>query len=326
MTRFVKAIVAAASLSVALGSPDADFAVPVIGYVYDAAPGQVRPLAGTPGAATVGSGVAVGAFEKALMPGDGSFAVVSSPGSDALQFLRFSGSGVETSSIENVPPTFEKASLSVGASSALLYAAGCDCVRVVSELRGAPKLLRTLSLPQGAEVRTLAVDDKATAAAIAIRIDGGSKVLLYGGDSETATAELGLWADALAFDEAGARLLVVETAARKLHLISNVAQSPTLDEILSERDGLSSPSAAAFASEGTVLLSDADAGVFVWNESGRTSRLIECLCKPSALERTASAGMYRLSALERGAVWLLDFSVETPRTFFIPAPRAEASK
>ena len=48
-----------------------------------------------------------------------------------------------------------------------------------------------------------------------------------------------LAADALAFDGAGERLLAVEKAARRVHLVSGFGESPAITEVLSERDGLS---------------------------------------------------------------------------------------
>ena len=51
MKRFVTAFLTIA-LRAAFAAPDADFAVPVIGHVYDAASHAVRRMTGTPGAAT----------------------------------------------------------------------------------------------------------------------------------------------------------------------------------------------------------------------------------------------------------------------------------
>ena len=319
MKGFVKASITTAALGIALAAPDSEFAVPVIGYVYDAAPREVRPLTGAPGAATVGAGVGIGEFDKVLTSGDGSFALVSS--ADTVRVLRFGSAGVEPGSIENVTGGFDKGALSPSGTSAVLYSAACQCVRVITDLRTTPRLARTIALAGGSELGALAVDDGA--GAIALSAD---KVFLYTRDSETPVAELPFSAEALAFDAAGQRLLAIEKAARKLHLVSNLGQSPTLTELLSEREGLANPAAAAFAANGTILVADADAGVLVWNEAERTVRRFECLCKPSLLDRTATQDLYRLSGLEGGAVWLLDLSAETPRTFFVPAPRVEESK
>jgi hypothetical protein len=208
--------------------------------------------------------------------------------------------------------------LSSSGRSALLYSSQCDCVRVLSDLRDTPKLTRTIALPQGSEVRALAMAERTGIIAIAV-----NKVLLYNTESDSPITELAVAADALAFDGAGERLLAVEKAARRVHLVSGFGESPAITEVLSERDGLSAPSAVAFGTGDTVLVADTDAGVIVWNEPNRTARLIECLCKPSALEPTAISGLYLLSGLEHGAVWLFDSSAEIPRTFFVPAKRID---
>jgi hypothetical protein len=135
------------------------------------------------------------------------------------------------------------------------------------------------------------------------------------------TSEIALVADALSFDSAGERLLAVDKTARKIHTLTSLADAPVLTELLSERDGLLSPSAAAFADNGAILVADADAGILAWNEADRTVRSVACLCKPSVVERTATPGLYRLSGFDHGAVWMLDASAETPRSFFVPGSR-----
>jgi hypothetical protein len=316
----ITAWITMAALGVAWAAPDGDFAIPVIGHVFDAGTRAVRPMTGTPGAATVGAGLVVGEFERALVPPDGSIVLASS--SEGLRLLRASTSGVEAIGIENASEPFDKGVLSPSGTSALLYSAACNCIRVISDLRGTPKLSRTISLPEAAEVRALAMSDTSSVLAVA-----AEKLLLYTGDSGTVTSEVGLVPDAISFDAAGERLLVVDKTARTIHMVTSLGESPVVAQLLTERDGLSSPSAAAFADNAFILVADADAGILLWNEADRTVRSVECACKPSAMEPTATRGLYRLSGLHHGAVWILDSSAETPRTFFVPASRiAEESK
>ena len=307
MKRILKAILTTAGLGAALASPEAEFTVPVIGYVHDTTAAQVRPLTGTPGAATAGTGAAIGEAEIAAVAHDGTFAIVSGQG-----ILRFTESGIETVEVADVPPAFDKAALSTTAASALLYSRECQCVRVVEDLRGTPKLARTIPLPESAEARALAVDDTARVVAIALA-DG--KVLIHG------VAEVSLAATALTIDKTGDRLLAVDADARALYIVSSLAEGPVVTQLRAE---VSSPVAAAFGANSTVLIADADKGVIVYHQGDGTSSAVECLCRPSTIERANTAGMYRLSALEQGSVWMLDLSAESPRTFFVPVRREAA--
>lgn len=319
MKRFVTAFVTIAAVGVAFASPEAEFAAPLMGYVHDAAASQVRPITGTPGAATAGAGVAMPDIERMVLAGDGSFAIVSANGAETLSIVRFASLGPETRSIVDVPARFDKAVLSPGSTAALLYSKECHCMRVIESLRATPALLRTIALPEGSEVRALAIADNARVAAVSIK-DGTA--LLY---SEAQLRTVAISAGALTFDGTGDRLIAVDADGRTVNLVTNLGESPAVIDLLSERDGLSSPQAATFGSDTSILVADASAGVIVFNETDRTSRIIGCLCRPSTLEAIAKPGLYRLSGLDGGTVWLLDMSGDTPRTFFVPV-RKEAGE
>ena len=75
MKRTLIAIIAIVATAFAA---DTEFSVPVIGYVFDSASKQIRPLTGTPGAAVAGRGISIEGAETVLVARDGAFALVSS--------------------------------------------------------------------------------------------------------------------------------------------------------------------------------------------------------------------------------------------------------
>lgn len=303
MKRRLIAILTTATLRVALASPEAEFAVPVMGYVYDRAGAQVRALTGTPGAATAAVGVGIGDYERTVVASDGTFALVSVEGAETLSVHRSSETGLYSIGI-----AFDSAAINAANTRAALYLKACHCVRILTDLRTEPKLDGVIPLGEGVEVRALAVSSQRAAIATT---DG--RVLF------DTPVEVALAATALSFDPAGERLLAVDAAGRKVYVLSVLTDAPAVTEL-----SFPSPVAAVFGASGSILVADAEQGVLVWSEADRSSTAIECLCRPSTIEPTATAGMYRLSALESGAVWMLDLSAESPRTFFVPVRREAA--
>jgi hypothetical protein len=306
---------------------DAEFSVPVIGYVFDAQSEQIRPLMGTPGAALAASGISFAGSERALVANVGSFVLVSSSTSDSLTMLRRTGSTIESTAIPGIPSRFDTGALSSGSTAAILYSAECTCVRILSDLATEPKLSRSLALMDSTEVRGLAIDNRANVAAIAVAIHGESKLLIYTAESDTPSSELALPASALAFDGVGDKLLVADEKARAVYVVSDIDSTPGLEQILSEADGLRSPVAVGPGPNAEVIIADAEAGVHIWNPSDRTVRHLACACRVTTVQSTATSGMYRISGAESGSVWILQFDSDNVRTFFVPVPKSnETSK
>ncbi len=314
MKRTLIAIIAIVATAFAA---DTEFSVPVIGYVFDGASKQIRPLTGTPGAAAAGRGISIDGADTALVAKDGAFALISAASADSLSIVRRTGATTEFISILGVPSGFDAGALSTGAEAAILYAAQCNCVRILSDLGTEPKLLRTIPLMASSEVRALAINDRATTAAISVKVAGESKLLIYAAESDL-PSELTLSSSALAFDGPGEKLLVADEQTQDVYLISDLTPAPTLSRILSAADGLKAPISVGVGQDSSVIVGDADAGVYVWSSSDGTTRHVECACRPTTVQRTATSGMYRISGAETGAVWILQLDGEMARTFFVP--------
>jgi len=321
MKRTLIAIIAIVATAFA---EDAEFSVPVIGYVFDGASKQIRPLTGTPGAAVAGKGISIDGADTALVANDGAFALVSSANVDSLSIIRRTGSTTESISISGGPLAFDTGALSTGAEAAIVYAAQCNCVRVLSDLRTDPKLRRTIPLMESSEVRALAINDRATTAAISIKVAGESKLLIYAAESDI-PSELTLSISALAFDGPGDKLLVADEQTQDVYLISDLTPAPTLSRILSAADGLKAPVSVGIGPDSSVIVGDADTGVYVWSSSDGTTRHVECPCRPTTVQRTGTSGMYRISGAETGAVWILQLDGEMARTFFVPVVKESSN-
>lgn len=318
MRRLSIAFIAVAAVALAA---DAEFSVPVIGYVFDAQSEQIRPLTGTPGAAVAARGLSIAGSERALVAKDGTFALLSSSTADSLTILRRTGSAIESTAIPGIPPRFDTGALSSGSTAAILYSAECNCVRILSELATEPKLSRSVALMDSTEVRGLAIDNRANVAALAITIHGESKLLIYTAESDTPSSDLPLPAGALAFDGLGEKLLVADEKARAVYVVSDIAGAPAVEQILSESDGLRSPVAVGPGPNAEAIVADAEAGVHIWNPSDRTVRHLECACRVTTVQSTGTSGMYRISGAESGSVWILQLDSDNVRTFFVPVPK-----
>jgi hypothetical protein len=321
MKRTLTAIIAIVATAFA---EDTEFSVPVIGYVFDGASKQIRPLTGTPGAAVAGRGISIDGADTALVAKDGAFAVISSANADSLSIIRRTGSTTESISLSGVPSAFDAGALSPGAEAAIVYTAQCNCVRVLSDLGTDPKLRRTIPLMESSEVRAVGINDRATTAAISVKVAGESKLLIYAAESDMPSA-LTLSSSALAFDGAGEKLLVADEHTQDVYLISDLIPAPTLSRILSAADGLKAPVSVGVGPDSSVIVGDAETGVYIWSSSDGTTRHVECACRPTTVQRTATSGMYRISDAETGAVWILQLDGEMARTFFVPVVKESSN-
>ena len=150
------------------------FVRPFIGYVFDAGAGQIRTIAGTPGAARVAEVVALDTpVQHVLIRAAGSYAVASAPAGNSLMLVRGLDSQAASTPIAGSMTNFSLGAFSMSGASAIVFGSECACVQVLSGLPDSPAVSRTIdasTLP--GDVTALAVSDISSLAAVAI---SGSK-------------------------------------------------------------------------------------------------------------------------------------------------------
>jgi hypothetical protein len=308
MRCFTAGLLLWAAVSIAAG---AEFSGPVLGFVYDETSKSIRPLLGTPGAAVIGAAADDHRYEKAVVSGDKGIGVGFA--ADAAGILRVAPQEAPTV-IPDALARFDVAALSVSGSSAALYTRECTCVQVLTDLTSTARVVRTVALAEGSEARALAINEDGSLLAIALTT---SRVLIH---SSEQVREIEADATALAFSADGRRLAVADDVRKTVVLYTNVADALQVVHIVLERDGLKSPKALWFASEGKVLVGDGSGIVHVIEPAG-SLRSVTCGCVPDTFARTAAADVLRITGVGSGTAWVLQATEDRLDTLFIPPVR-----
>jgi hypothetical protein len=312
----------------ASGSDETSFARPILGFVFDRAGRQIRPLSGTPGAAVVSGGVSLGIEpDNALVSSAGAFALLSVPDSETLHFVRWLDGDSVVSQIPGTLKRFDIGALSHSAKSAILYSADCRCVQILTDLPQSPRVERTLTLAQDETVQSLSVTEDAAVFAVGQgtgeETQSGNRLRVYVAGEDEPRTVLSVSASALAFSPDGQSLAITDITRRSLSIVSDVRGAAELTEVVAERDGLAKPIALAFAPASRIVVADPDTGIQMVDTGTKRITGVECSCRPSMLERTASADIFRVTDVQSGALWMLQVGDDTVGAFFVPVRRDE---
>jgi hypothetical protein len=259
------------------------------------------------------------ALDRALVSSASSFAIVTAPDSANLKVVHLLESGPIVAPIPDSFGTYDLGALSRSGKAAILYQAACRCVQVLSGLPDAPQIARNLTLPQDESVvQALAITDDASRLAIARRTGESGGISIYAQE----TSEYPGAADALAFSPDGNSLALVDTARKTVSML----RDGNVIEIATDREGLNTPIAAAFASADRIVIADRESRIHVVATDRSSATSIACPCMPTAVEMTSIADTFRISELASGALWIAQISDENARAMFIPEDHSEAAQ
>ncbi len=301
------------------------FVRPFISYVFDAGAGQIRTVAGTPGAARVAEAVAVDtSVQNVLIKAAGSYAVASVPAGQSLMLIRGLDSQAVSLPIVGSMANFKSGAFSLSGASAIFYGAECACIQAMSGFPDSPGVTRTIDAGtlQG-EVTALAVSEISSLAAVAISgsDDGTSagQVLVFDLNTSDPPRSISVSAPAaIAFAPTGKDLAIVDAGNRSLLIANDAAGGGAILNVLGEGDGLTSPDAVAFASGGLLLTADSAGQTYLVDLQTSQTRSVACYCRPATVESTALKSTYRLTGIDAGAVWILTISDSDARALFVP--------
>jgi WD40 repeat protein len=229
--------------------------------------------------------------------------------------------------------SFDSAAFSPSGTAAILYGSECKCVQVIGGLPESPRTIRTTDLASlPSPVSALAIADDASVAALAVpgTEDGASpgQIFLLDPNAEGPPRRVVIsGASALAFSPNGKDLAIAGSGS--VLLARNVAGSGDVISFGTDGDSgsISSPSAAAFASDGLLIVADRVGMVHVIDLQKNQKQSIACACKPDSVERMKVRSTYRLTGIDTGAVWILETSESDIRVLFIPVdPATEAAQ
>jgi hypothetical protein len=259
-------------------------------------------------------------LDRALVSSASSFAIVTAPDSANLKVVRLLESGPIVAPIPDSFATYDLGALSRSGKAAILYQVACRCVQVLSGLPDAPQIALNLTLPQDESVvQALAITDDASRFAIARRTGESGGISIY---AQETSSEYPVLADALSFSSDGNSLALVDTARKVVSML----RDGNIIEIATEREGLTTPIGAAFATADRMVIADRESRVHVVAIDRSRATSIDCPCMPTSVEITTVADTFRISELASGALWIAQISDENVRAMFIPEDHSEAAQ
>jgi hypothetical protein len=340
-TRNWVVIILAAAAALRLDAQQGSVSGPVSGFVFDRPARALRPILGTPGASLIGDPLNVGfPLQSASVAPRQDFAVaVAADGS--LHLLRLGAGSAAELTVNGVAGVAERVIFSPSGTAVLLYAAGR--AQVVTGLPDAPSLSATVeildasltgseTLPQsrdrqgavvnrgrGRDTRepsALAVSDDGTQLLVATR--GAVRVMGAAGGSHVLASTKR--AALVAFAPGGYDAAVVDAAGSGVTLFRDVTGAAIGQPVAPADNAIASAAGLAFSGDGRKLFLASSTAqmvtMFDLASSARSS--VPCRCAPAGL--IPMGGLFRLTEMGSGPLWLLDTGAAEPRIVFIPAP------
>jgi hypothetical protein len=287
---------------------------PMLGVVFDASTGTVRPLAGIPASAILGDPFDAGVTLSLALPAPGQTYAVGTEVDTGTSVL-LSGEG--RSELPGVKSGASRIAISPRGRAAAFYFADSVSVQIVSGLPGHPVVVREVY--PGGTPSVLAVSDDAQTLLAAVDQDGGQAVIFDQAGQGSRLLRNASRVVAMEFFPDSRNALFAESSANAVWVIQN-ADGPQVTSIADERDGITDTVGLAASTDGaTVFIAMRSGQVAIRNVSSGEQTLISCSCQPSGLSRLRGNAVFRLNDVGDGPVWILDASGEQPRILFVAA-------
>jgi len=303
------------------GQSNATLSGPVLGYVFHASEGTLRPLRGVAGNATVGDPVPFDFAISQALTLDARHFVISTDASPELLAISMESNPASVAAIRNAPSSPTRAIGSVHGNAAAFYYAGSQRMVIVTGPPGNPVVSQSVDLSalNPAAVTHAAVSD-----------DGG---LLVYSVAETDRESLYVWTPSIASSRfvfsvtavgdiaiAGSgAAFVTDRDANEVFAIWDPRNTAVSQYLLGERDGVSKPAAIAISKDNSIYIANTgSATVMTLDISGHLQRTLQCDCRISGLYPLRDSVFLLTDRLDH-TIYLLATSLAGDRVSFVPA-------
>jgi len=298
---------------------------PILGYAWDSSRDGLRAMLGVPGAASLSNSVVTkGPFTSAALCLRKSYALLTNSAGSVYVMSLPSG---EPLLVTPQLVAGEQIIVSPSCSKALVYARGASTGVLIGGLPSTPEL-QSLNFAVPGSIVGAAVGDLGDVALAILRSDGSTATqLLSSSGSLSAPLSILQRYGAMTFVPGGDTVLVADSGANKVWMLSQPSTNPTSVQLASSGDGVSQPLAIASSADGHEAFVANGMGVPLLRldlASTSAPAKVPCACRPSELV-PLSGNVFQVSDLSSGTIYALDGSPATPRTVFIPGSRVSLS-
>jgi hypothetical protein len=273
---------------------------PSMGYFFDEASAAIRPVAGMPGSAHIGDPLELAAIRKAQVSAK-NFAIGLSGDENRVAIVRLGDGSVAV--LDAVRPAPDMLVLSPQGSAAALFYSSDRHVTVLGNL---PDGSVTAEFDLETAPESLAVSDDGQWVAAA-----SDSVQMIGADG--ARRSYSANAKAVTQFVPGSHDVLIASGD-----VSIVRESTGI-QVIGSAEEISAIAATNSAARVMVASSSRSLVKIFDTASGESSEL-SCSCAPASLASLSADGVFRLTPLGEGPVWVLDLNI-APRIAFVPAVR-----
>lgn len=291
---------------------------PILGYIFSAGDGTLRPMLGVKGSSQMGQSIVpAGVYVAGAASVAGSAGLLEDERGSLFAF------NLPLSQPIHVADGFGDHVQIAFASSghtAIAYKPGGSSIALVTGLPSSPQV-QTIAAAGTLSVASAVVNDSGL---VVLATQGSPSVVgtlqTNGQFSRMATvAEAG----GLNFVPGSDDVLLADHGRNAAFLLHNVSTSPSLQAL--NATGANQPLAIAATQDRrwAVIANGGDQGlVRIDLKADTPASKLSCSCQPSQLTSLAGSGTFRVNALGTGPVWMVDLSGSAPQLLFVPAMAA----
>jgi hypothetical protein len=287
----------------------------LVGYVWSAADGTLRPILGVSGSAQVGQSiVASGVYTSGAASSASSLGLVEDRKGN-LYLLELPSS--TTTLVGAGFPTPAQIVFSPSGTNAIVYAAGGASVMLISALTAKPQTT-VLSMPSGVKLLSAIVSDSGTV--LAASQEGSVAIGVLSATGQLSPVATVAQVGGMSFLPGGDDALIADGRKSTLSLLQNISGSGAVQ--LLTAPGINLPVAVASSrdSRWAIVANGGDKNIVrIDLKDGTAPTKFSCSCQATQLSSLAGSAYFRLNELGSGPLWTVDLSGPTPQLLFIPA-------
>lgn len=297
-----------------LASGQTPIAGPVLGYLWDAQAGRIRPVLGVPGAATLGEPLALaGTLRSAEIASGQAYALAVD---DAERVVLVNAATGESRPLEVAAAGLDRIVFSpTGAAAAIYYK---DIPRAVL-LTGLPENPATSAAVDLSGLPALITAMAASDQDELLLVGTAGGVYLAGPRQTSPTLVAPATATgAIAFLENSRDALIADRERNEILWIRDVTGAAERVVVASEKDGVLHPLAIAAAEGNRKAIAALPGAVAILDLNGGPPSITPCACSPSGLVRMRGNSVFRLNDGSAGPLFLAEPGGPDWRVVFVP--------
>ena len=298
---------------------------PQLGFVFDSAKGELRPILGIPGAAVLGHPLGLGVEVRAIAisPLQDYVLAVGGEHNEAMVF-NLSHHPLTSVAVEGADRGASQIVISAEGKAAALYYKDRNRIAIVTGLPTNPKVASELYISGSERLTSFAIaDDGRTVVG-----SSGDKVFQVTNGGEVPLLEDLGRVTAIALPTAKTAL-IADGPRNQIQRIRGIGAGIETDVIAGSKEGISAPVGVAVSRDGSrAFVANGKSGkVSIIQLNGEAAvSTIACACKLTGLDRLSGNEVYRLTGFSSRPMWTLDAGGAEPRVLFVPAEPGNSQK